>query len=84
MFAFPQAGSCLLDTTYFLAVYSQGATFLGEVRAALGPTAYIQSLRDYYATFSYKRARPADLLAIFQAHSNANLQPIFDKYLAVY
>ncbi len=84
VFAFPQAGSCLLDTTYFLAVYSQGATFLGEVRAALGPTAYIQSLRDYYATFSYKRARPADLLAIFQAHSNANLQPIFDKYLAVY
>lgn len=84
VFAFPLASDCLLDTGYFLAVYSQGATFLNQIRATIGPSAYIQSLRDYYAAFAYKVARPADLLDTFQAHSSLDLRPIFDQYLAVY
>jgi hypothetical protein len=84
VFAFPLAGDCLLDTAYFLAVYSQGTTMLNEIRAAMGDSAYRQALRDYYTAFTFKRARPADLLHAFASHTSVNLQPIFDKYLAVY
>jgi hypothetical protein len=69
------------ENQYSDTVYDTGVQMLDKVRTAMGDDAFYATLRDYYRKFQFGRARPADLTALFQAHSNADLGPIFSKYL---
>ena len=69
------------ENQYTATVYDGGVQMLDRVRRAMGDEAFYAALRDYYSKFQFKRARPADLLGILQAHSRADLKPIFSSYL---
>jgi len=72
------------DAAYIHAVYDQGALMLDAVRAAMGPDRFWAALRDYYATYTGRAARPRDLLVAFQRHSAVDLAPIWNRYLAAW
>lgn len=59
----------------------QMAVMLNKVRVAMGDAAFYDALKDYYATFKFKRASPSDLLNTLQKHSKADLTAIFAQYL---
>lgn len=84
VFDFPNAGACGIDNAYFLAVYSQSATFLNEVRRAMGTDNFDAALSDYYMGLRLQRAHARDLLVALQRRSSTDLSPIFDKFLSVY
>jgi hypothetical protein len=70
------------ENQYSAAVYDSATVMLGKVRKAMGDEAFYAALRDYYATYKFKRATPDGLLTILQAHSQADLKSIFAAYLA--
>jgi hypothetical protein len=70
------------ENQYTAAVYDSATVMLGKVRKAMGDDAFYAALRDYYATYKFKRATPEGLLTILQAHSQADLKLIFAAYLA--
>ncbi|MEP6776097.1 MAG: M1 family aminopeptidase, partial [Chloroflexota bacterium] len=70
------------ENQYTAAVYDSATVMLGKVRKAMGDDAFYAALRDYYATYEFKRATPEGLLTILQAHSQADLKSIFAAYLA--
>ncbi len=70
------------ETSYFRTTYDLGTVFVGEVYNAMGAGPFWEALNDYMAHFANRRAHPADLLRIWQAHSPQPLDAIFDRYLA--
>ena len=69
------------ENQYTAAVYDSGVVMLDKVRHAMGDADFYAALQDYYATFKFQRARPADLTATFQKHTKADLQGIFAAFL---
>jgi hypothetical protein len=69
------------ENQYSATVYDTGVQMLDKVRLRMGDAAFYDALRDYYKTFQFKRATPAGLLTILQAHSKADLKSIFSDYL---
>ncbi len=70
------------ENQYTAAVYDSATVMLSKVRKSMGDDSFYAALRDYYATYKFKRARPEGLLTILQAHSQADLKSIFAAYLA--
>jgi hypothetical protein len=70
------------ENQYSASIYDSGALMLDKVRRAMGDPDFYAALRDYYSTYQGKRATSADLQAMLQAHSKADLKPIFARYLA--
>lgn|GEM_PF-1461873 len=69
------------ENEYSNTIYNSGALMLNRVRMAMGDAAFYVALRDYYSTYAFKRATPANLLQTLQKHSQADLKPIFAEYL---
>ncbi len=69
------------ENQYSAAIYDSGALMLDKVRRAMGDPDFYAALRDYYSTYKGKRATSANLQAMLQAHSKADLKPIFARYL---
>jgi hypothetical protein len=69
------------ENQYTNTVYDGGALMLDRVRQAMGEDNFYAALRDYYTTFRFARATPADLMSTLQKHSPADLKPIFSQYL---
>jgi hypothetical protein len=69
------------ENEYSATVYNSGVLMLGEVHRAMGNEAFYAALRDYYSRFKYRRATPADLIGVLQAHTGTDLSPIFGRYL---
>ena len=69
------------ESQYTAAIYDSGTVMLGRVRKAMGDVAFYDALREYYTTYKFKRATPANLTAILQNHSKADLGSIFAAYL---
>ena len=72
------------DAAYFHAVYDQGTAFVEAVHTALGDSRFWAALRAYYSQYRGERARPRDLLALWQAYSPSDLRPLYARYLAVW
>ncbi len=70
------------ETSYFRTTYDLGTVFVGEVYNTMGAGPFWAALSEYTNEFAGKRAHPADLLRIWQAHSPRPLDAIFDRYLA--
>jgi hypothetical protein len=72
------------ENQYSATIYDSGTLMLDRVRATMGDGPFYAALREYYDTYRFKTVAPADLLAVFQKHSEADLRPIWDAYLAYY
>src|SRR5438067_2343735 len=70
------------ENSYFRTSYDLGVVFIGEVYNAMGPQAFWAAIHDYLSQYANQRSHPADLLALWQAHSPVSLDPIFNRYLA--
>lgn len=69
------------ENQYSATVYDSGVQMLNRVRRVTGDTDFYTALRDYYATYAFKIATPANLLSALQKHTQADLKPIFAAYL---
>ncbi|MDQ6693132.1 MAG: hypothetical protein M3014_01745 [Chloroflexota bacterium] len=69
------------ENQYSATVYDGGVQMLNRVRQKMGDTAFYSAVRDYYARFKGSQATPRDLTQTLQAHTSADLEPIFAQYL---
>lgn len=69
------------ESQYTATIYDTGVIMLDKIRRTMDDDAFYAALQDYYSTYTYKRAMPADLLDMLQKHSKADLQGIFSAYL---
>jgi hypothetical protein len=69
------------ERQYTATVYDTAVVMLNKVRLAMGDGPFYEALRDYYATFKFKRATSRELLTILQRHSASDLGAIFSQYL---
>ena len=69
------------ENQYSATIYNSGALMLDKIRRAMGDSEFYSALRDYYKTYQGKRATTASLVATFQAHTKADLKPIFVQYI---
>ena len=69
------------ESQYSATVYSTGTQMFNRVRTAMGNEAFYAALREYYDTYRFKKVTPANLLAVLQKHTNANLPAIWSDYL---
>lgn len=69
------------ENQYTYTVYDTAVVMLNKVRQTMGDNAFYDAVRDYYATYRFKQATPANLLATLQKHTATDLQPIFAAYL---
>jgi len=68
-------------TTYFSAIYRQGATFLRELSEAMGEAAYWQGLKSYFETQRFRLARPQDFFRAMRAAApQVDLLPLYRRY----
>lgn len=62
---------------YVLAVYSKAPLGFAAVHETIGDEAFFAALSDYYATFRFDVAQPADLLAAFETTSGQELDELW-------
>ena len=66
---------------YFHAVFYQGTEFLTVVRSAMGDDAFFGAMRAWVAEYRHRFATGRQLLGHFQRRSDADLLPIYRRYL---
>src|SRR4029078_8414069 len=54
------------ENQYTAAIYDTGTVMLDKVRKAMGDKSFYAAVQDYYSTYKFKRATPANLTAILQ------------------
>ena len=69
---------------YFHAVFYQGTEFLNAVRAAMGDEAFFGAMRDFVADHQFDVVTGRRLLRHLSGRTDADLEPIFARYLAEY
>ncbi|HTL43739.1 MAG TPA: M1 family aminopeptidase [Vicinamibacterales bacterium] len=70
------------DSRIFRAlVYNKGAMVLHMLRRLLGDDAFFRGLRNFYATWRYKKAGTDDLRASMEAASGQSLERFFDRWI---
>ncbi|HEX8228462.1 MAG TPA: M1 family aminopeptidase [Chloroflexia bacterium] len=72
------------EAQYSATIYDSGTLMLHRVRGTMGEGPFYAALREYYETYRFKKAKPTNLLALFQKYSKADLRPIWDEYLTYY
>jgi hypothetical protein len=65
---------------YVQAVYEKGATFLEELRRAMGDEAFFRAMREIVDTYRFGIATTDGVLAIFEANAGQQLDAIYDEY----
>jgi hypothetical protein len=79
-----RGGDWLSCDGYFHAVFYKSTEFLNAVRGAMGNDAFFAALRDFIATHRYGLVTGRELLEYLAARSEADLGPIYARYLAAY
>ena len=64
-------------------VYSKGGLFFHRLRQEIGDEAFFQALQDYYQSFQYRIARPADLLNAFEVAAGRSLDEFYQEWLGI-
>ena len=77
-------GDWLSCDGYFHAVFYKGSEFLNALRAAMGDADFFGALREHIAHNRFGVTTARRLLADLQARTDADLQPIYARYLAAY
>jgi hypothetical protein len=77
-------GDWLSCDGYFHAVFYKGSEFLNAVRVAMGDAEFFGALREHIADNQFGITTARRLLADLQARTDADLQPIYARYLAAY
>ena len=67
---------------YFHAVFYQGTEFLNAVRAAMGDQAFFAAMRQFIEEHRFGFVHDEALLNHLSAQTDADLRPIFERYLA--
>lgn len=67
---------------YFHAVFYQGTEFLNSVRAAMGDEAFFTAMRQFIEEHRFGVVHDEALLDHLSARSDADLRPIFERYLS--
>ena len=81
----PTAGGDWLSCDgYFHAVFYRGTEFLNAVRGAMGDAAFFGAVRDFIARNQFGMTTGRALLDHLQASTDADLGPIYARYLAAY
>lgn len=70
------------ENQYSATIYDTGTQMLDRTRRVMGNEAFYAALREYCDTYRFKKVTPANLLAIFQKHTDADLAAIWSDYLA--
>ena len=85
VFAWEAAGTTGGDWTscdgYFHAVFYQGTEFITAVRVAMGEGPFFGAMRDWVADRRHGFVRGRELLRHWVGATDADLQPIYDRYL---
>jgi hypothetical protein len=63
------------DTVYF-----NGALFLEDLRQQVGDEAFFATLKEYAREYAYAQANTSDFFAILRQHTQADLEPLLQKY----
>ena len=66
---------------YFHAVFYQGTEFITAVRSAMGNAAFFDAMRDWVQRHRHGLVRGRALLRHWVGATDADLQPIYDRYL---
>lgn len=67
---------------YRNAVYLNGARFLEDLRSTVGDEAFYATLNDYATSYAGEIASGDDFFAVLRRHSEADIQPLLDRYFA--
>ena len=88
VFAWPagrtSGGDWLSCDGYFHAVFYRGTEFLNAIRSAMGDRAFFGALREHIADNRYGMTTARRLLDHLQSRTDANLRPIYARYLRAY
>jgi len=79
-----RGGDWLSCDGYFHTVFYKGTEFLNTVRGAMGNDAFFGALRDFIAAHRYGLVTGHELLEYLASRSEADLGPIYARYLAAY
>jgi hypothetical protein len=77
-------GDWLSCDGYFHAVFYKGTEFINAVRSAMGDQAFFAALREHIADNRFGMTTTRRLLGHLQSRTDADLQPIYARYLAAY
>ncbi len=61
----------------YASIYFQGQRFYQSVLDTMGPEAFWSAMRELYQQFAFGIVTPWDVLSTWQAHSKADLRPLF-------
>jgi hypothetical protein len=67
--------------TFRALVYNKGAMVLHMLRRLVGDEAFFAGLRDFYATWRYRKAGTNDFRAAMEKASGQNLERFFDRWI---
>lgn len=67
-------------STYIGQVYSQGARFIGDLRAEMGERAFFAFLKRYRAAGEGRLMRGEDFFRVLEGQTDADLTPIIERY----
>jgi hypothetical protein len=88
VFAWPagptSGGDWLSCDGYFHTVFYKGSEFLYAIRSAMGDAAFFGALREHIAQNRFGTTTTRRLLDHFQESTDADLAPIFARYLDAY
>jgi hypothetical protein len=88
VFAWPagptSGGDWLSCDGYFHTVFYKGSEFLYAIRSAMGDAAFFGALREHIARNRFGTTTTRRLLDHFQESTDADLAPIFARYLDAY
>ncbi len=88
VFAWPAGrtagGDWLSCDGYFHTVFYKGTEFLNAVRSAMGDRAFFAALREHIADNRYGMTTARRLLDHLQSRTDADLRPIYARYLEAY
>lgn len=69
------------EINYGLMTYTKASMAFTYLRAYLGDSIYDGAMQDYYQTWKFHHPQPKDLRAIFELHTNKDLNWFFDDLL---
>jgi hypothetical protein len=64
------------------AVYAQGGSFYADTYVTMGEDDFWRAMRDIYDTQAFAIATPWEILTTFQAHSDTDLLPLYERYFS--
>jgi hypothetical protein len=78
-----RAASQFSDTEdYSRNLLRRGASFLRDLRAAIGDASFFAFLRDYYSNGAGRTVNKDDFFVALRRHTSADLNPLLAKYFA--